>query len=66
MGWRGGWGIRRRDLGPKEKEPPQVQDEEVAADTPNSDESGKEKLADEIANETNGNGELKGFQTEKS
>lgn len=66
VGWRGGWGIRRRDLGPKEKETPQVQDEEVAAGTPNSDESGKEKLADEIAAETNENSEPKGPQTEKS
>ena len=66
VGWRGGWGIRRRDLGPKEKESPQVQDEEAAASTPNSDESGKEKISDQIAAETNGNGVPKGSQTEKS
>ena len=66
VGWRGGWGIRRRDLGPKEKEPPQMQDEEVAAGTPSSDESGKEKMEDEVTAETNGNGEPKCSQTEKS
>ncbi len=49
-----------------EKEPPQVQDEEVAACTPNSNESGKEKMTEEIAAETNENSEPEGSQTEKS
>lgn len=67
VGWRGGWGIKRRDLGPKEKgEQQQGQDEEMAGNVPDCEETGREKMADEMAAEAVESDEPKGSQTEKS
>lgn len=66
VGWRGGWGIRRRDLSPKEKGQQQEQDEETAGNAQDDKESGREKMADEMAAEAIGTGEPKGLETEKS
>ena len=66
IGWKGGWGIRRRDLGPKEKEPQQEKDAEVAGNTPDNEESGREKMLDEMAAEPVQSTQPNGSQTEKS
>ncbi len=66
VGWRGGWGIRRRDLGPKEKEKAQGDNAEIAGNAPDDVESGREKMADEMASEPIANDQPKGSHTEKS
>lgn len=66
VGWRGGWGIRRRDLGPKEKEQQQANDPERAGNTMDDEESGREKMADEMAAEPVQSNPPKDSQTEKS
>ncbi len=65
VGWRGGWGIRRRDLGPKETVDQQGQDTEIAGNAPDDEESGREKMADEMAAEATESGASEGSQTEK-
>ena len=67
VGWRGGWGIKRRDLGPKEKEQPQGNsDAEVTGNRPDDEESGREKVVDEMAAEPNQSSQPRGSQTERS
>lgn len=66
VGWRGGWGIRKRDLGPKEKGQHQEEDAEMAGNTANDEGKDREKMADEMAAEANESGEPKGSPTEKS
>ena len=68
VGWRGGWGIRRRDLGPKKSEQEQRQDNdvEVAGTRLNDEESGKEKTTDEMAAEPVQSDQPKCSETEKS
>ena len=66
VGWRGGWGIKRRDLAPKEKAQPQEHDAEIAGNTPDDEESGREKRADEMASEPIESTEPKSSQMEKS
>ena len=62
VGWRGGWGIRRRDLGPREKKQQQGNDTEIAGNTLDDEESGREKMADEMASETTRNCQPNGTQ----
>ncbi len=66
VGWRGGWGIKRRDLGPKEKEKAQGENAEIAGNAPDDVESGRGKMADEMASEPIANDQPKGSQKEKS
>ena len=68
VGWRGGWGIKRRDLGPKETEQAQRQDNDVeaAGNRLNDEEGGKEKTTDERAAEPVQSGQPKCSETEKS
>lgn len=67
VGWGGGWGIRRRDLGPKEKGGPQLEsDAETAGNTLDNEESGREKMADEMASEPIRSGEPTVSKTDKS
>ena len=66
VGWSGGWGIRRRDLGPKEKEQQEGNNAEIVGNKPDDEESGREKMADEMASETIQSGQPNGSQMEKS
>ena len=66
VGWRGRWGIRRRDLGPKEKEKKQDDDVEAAGNTQDEVESGREKMAEEMASEPIESGEPKDSEKDKS
>ena len=66
VGWSGGWGIRRRDLGPKEKEQQEGNNAEIVGNNPDDEESGREKMADEMASETIQSGRPNGSQMEKS
>ena len=66
VGWSGGWGIRRRDLGPKEKEQQEGNIAEIVGNNPDDEESGREKMAVEMASETIQSGRPNGSQMEKS
>ena len=66
VGWSGGWGIRRRDLGPKEKEQQQGSDAEIAGNKPDDEENGREKVVDEMASEPIQSGQPNGSRMEKS
>ncbi|KAL9070374.1 MAG: hypothetical protein Q9161_004932 [Pseudevernia consocians] len=63
VGWRGGWGIRKRALGPKEEEQQPEQDAEIAGNVADDEESSREKMTDEIAADALESGEPKGLQT---
>lgn len=65
VGWSGGWGIRRRDLGPKEKDQ-QGNDADFTGNTPDDEESSREKMADEMASEPTQGSQSSGSQVEKS
>ena len=66
IGWRGGWGIARRDLGPSGKERQPGSDAEISGNTPDDEESGREKMADEMAAKSVQSIKPSGPQTEKS
>ena len=62
----GGWGIRRRDLGPKDKEQQQGDNADTSGNVPDDEESGREKMANEMAAEPAQRSQPNGSQTEKS
>ena len=66
VGWRGGWGIRRRDLGPDEQAQQQGNDVEIAGDIRDDEDSGREKMAEGMASEPIERGKPKISATEKS
>ena len=66
VGWSGGWGIKRRDLGPKDKEQQQGNNAETSGNVPDDEESGREKMANEMAAEPEQCSQPNGSQTEKS
>ena len=66
VGWSGGWGIKRRDLGPKDKEQQQGNNAETSGNVPDDEESGREKMANEMAAEPAHRSQPNGSQTEKS
>ena len=66
VGWRGGWGIKRRDLGPQDKEQQQGNSAETSGNVPDDEESGREKMTNEMAAEPAQRSQPNGSQTEKS
>ena len=66
VGWGGGWGIKRRDLGPKDKEQQQGNNAETSGNVPDDEESGREKMANEMAAEPAHRSQPNGSPKEKS
>ena len=66
VGWSGGWGIKRRDLGPKDKEQQQGNNAETSGNVPDDEESGREKMANEMAADPARRSQPNGSETEKS
>ena len=66
VGWSGGWGIKRRDLGPKDKEQQQGNNAETSGNVPDDEESGREKMANEMAAEPAQRSQPNGSPKEKS
>lgn len=66
VGWRGGWGLKRRDLGPKDNEQQQGNNAETSGNVVDDEESGREKMANEMAAEPAQHSQPNDSQTDKS
>ena len=66
VGWRGGWGLKRRDLGPKDEEQQQGDNAGTSGNVADDEESGREKMANEMAAEPAQHNQPNDSQTEKS
>ena len=65
VGWSGGWGIRRRDLGPKDKGVQQGNNTDTGGNAPDDEESGRGKMADKTDVEAVQSSQPNGSQMEK-